>query len=135
VNVNERRTRRGVYAVLKESDGEPAEDTEAEPESTTLGVETPCAIDLALEVEVTETEPDAMSTVPNSLPPSRSSLVPPHPMGGLATPEPDSVPAASGSALSRHRSIKPGELSASASPLLPRVYRRRRASFSNSSSL
>ena len=50
VNVNERRTRRGVYAVLKELDGEEAEDTEAEPESTTLGGEDPCAIDLALEV-------------------------------------------------------------------------------------
>ena len=118
VNVNERRTRRGVYAVLKESDGEPAEDTEAEPESTTHGGETPCAIDLALEVEVTEAEPDAMSTGPTSLPPSRSSLIPPLLIGGsgLATPEPDSASAASGSALSRRRSIKPCELSASASP-------------------
>jgi histone-lysine N-methyltransferase SUV420H len=116
VNVNERRTRRGVYAVLKESDGEPAEDTEAEPESTTVGGETPCAIDLALEVEVTETELDAVSTGPNSLPPSRSSFIPPLPIGGLATPEPDSTSAASGSALSRYRSIKPDELSASASP-------------------
>lgn len=117
VNVNERRTRRGVYAVLKESDGEPADDTEAEPESTTLGTETPIAIDLALEVEVTETEPDAISTDPNSIPPSRSSLIPPPlPIGGLATPEPDSAPAASGSALSRYRSTKPGGLSASASP-------------------
>ena len=118
VNINERRTRRGVYAVLKESDGEPAEDTEAEPESTTPGGETPCAIDLALEVEVTETEPDAMSAGPTSLPPSRSSLIPPLPIGGsgLVTPEPDSVLAASGSALSRRRSIKPCELSASASP-------------------
>ena len=116
VNVNERRTRRGVYAVIKESDGEPAEDTEAEPESTTLGAETPNAIDLALEVEVTETEPDVISTGPNSLPPSRSSLIPPLPIGGLATPEPDSAPAASGSALSRHRSIKPGGPSASTSP-------------------
>ena len=113
VNVNERRTRRGVYAVLKESDGEQAEDTEVEPESTTLGGEDPCAIDLALEVEATETEPDAMSTGPNSLPPSRSSLIPPLTVGGLATPEPES---ASGSALSRHRSIKAGELSASGSP-------------------
>jgi histone-lysine N-methyltransferase SUV420H len=118
VNVNERRTRRGVYAVLKELDGEPAEDTEVEPESTTPGGETPCAIDFALEVEVTETEPDAMSTGPTSLPPSRSSLIPPLPIGGggLATPEPDSASAASGSALSRRRSIKPCELSACASP-------------------
>jgi len=116
VNVNERRTRRGVYAVLKESDGEPAEDTEAEPESTTVGGEDPCAIDLALEVEATETEPDAMSIGPNSIPPSRSSLIPPLTIGGLATPEPDSVSAVSGSALSRHRSIKPGDLSASGSP-------------------
>ncbi|KAN0111356.1 hypothetical protein V8E52_008631, partial [Russula decolorans] len=91
VNVNERRTRRGVYAVLKESDGELAEDTEAEPESTTLGG-------------------------PNSIPPSRSSLIPPLTIGGLATPEPDSVSAVSGSALSRHRSIKPSDLSASGSP-------------------
>jgi histone-lysine N-methyltransferase SUV420H len=116
VNVNERRTRRGVYAVLKESDGEPAEDTEAEPESITLGGEDPCAIDLALEVEMTEMEPDAMSIGSNSLLPSRSSLIPPLTIGGLATPEPDSVSAASGSALSRHRSIKPGKLSASGSP-------------------
>lgn len=116
VNVNERRTRRGVYAVLKESDGEPTEDTEAEPESTTLGGEDPCAIDLALEVEATETEPDVMSIGPNSLPPSRSSLIPPLTIGGLATPEPDSASAALGSALSRHRSIKPGELSASGTP-------------------
>ncbi len=116
VNVNERRTRRGVYAVLKESDGETAEDTEAEPESTTLGGEDPCAIDLALEVEATETEPDAVSMGPNSLPPSRSSLIPPLTIGGLATPEPDTASAVSGSALSRHRSIKPGELSASGSP-------------------
>ncbi|KAI0278485.1 hypothetical protein BGY98DRAFT_533986 [Russula aff. rugulosa BPL654] len=116
VNVNERRTRRGVYAVLKESDGEQAEDTEAEPESTTLGGEDPCAIDLALEVEAAETEPDAMSIGPNSIPPSRSSLIPPLTIGGLATPEPDSASAASGSALPRHRSIKPGELSASGSP-------------------
>ena len=116
VNVNERRTRRGVYAVLKESDGEQAEDTEAEPESTTLGGEDPCAIDLALEVEAAETEPDAMSIGPNSIPPSRSSLNPPLTIGGLATPEPDSASAASGSALPRHRSIKPGELSASGSP-------------------
>jgi [histone H4]-N-methyl-L-lysine20 N-methyltransferase len=116
VNVNERRTRRGVYAVLKESDGEPAEDTEAEPESTTLGSEDPCAIDLALEVEATETEPDVMSIGPNSLPPSRSSLIPPLTIGGLATPEPDTASAPSGSALSRHRSIKSGELSASGSP-------------------
>ena len=116
VNVNERRTRRGVYAVLKESDGEQAEDTEAEPESTTLGGEDPCAIDLGLEVEATETEPDAMSIGPNSLPPSRSSLIPPLTIGGLATPEPDTASAASGSALSRHRSIKPGDLSASGSP-------------------
>ena len=115
VNINERRTRRGVYAVLKESDGEPAEDTEAEPESTTLGGEDPCAIDLALEVEATETEPDAMS-IANSLPPSRSSLIPPLTIGGLATPEPDSASAALGSALSRHRSIKLGELSATGSP-------------------
>jgi histone-lysine N-methyltransferase SUV420H len=113
VNVNERRTRRGVYAVLKESDAEAAEDTEAEPESTTHGGETPCAIDLALEVEAIETEPDATS---NSLPPSRSSLVPPLPIRGLATPEPDTASAASGSASSRHRSIKPGGPSASASP-------------------
>jgi [histone H4]-N-methyl-L-lysine20 N-methyltransferase len=113
VNVNERRTRRGVYAVLKESDGEQAEDTEAEPESTTLSGEDPCAIDLTLEVEAAETEPDAMSLGPNSLAPSRSSLIPPLTIGGLATPEPDS---ASGSALSRHRSIKPGGLSASGSP-------------------
>jgi histone-lysine N-methyltransferase SUV420H len=117
VNVNERRTRRGVYAVLKESDGEQADDTEAEPESTTLSGEDPCAIDLALEVEATETEPDAMSLGPNSLPPSRSSLIPPLTIGGLATPEPDFASAASGSAaLSRHRSIKPGELSASGYP-------------------
>jgi histone-lysine N-methyltransferase SUV420H len=116
VNVNERRTRRGVYAVLKESDGEPAEDTEAEPESTTLGGEDPCAIDLTLEVEATETEPDAMFIGPNSIPPSRSSLILPLTIGGLATPEPDSVSAVSGSALSRHRSIKPGDLSASGSP-------------------
>jgi histone-lysine N-methyltransferase SUV420H len=104
VNVNERRTRRGVYAVLKESDGEPAEDTEAEPES------------IALEVEATETEPDAMSIGPKSIPPSRSSLIPPLTIGGLATPEPDFVSAVSGSALSRHRSIKPSDLSASGSP-------------------
>jgi histone-lysine N-methyltransferase SUV420H len=116
VNVNERRTRRGVYAVLKESDGEAAEDTEAEPESTTLGGEDPCAIDLALEVEATETEPDAISIGPNSISPSRSSLIPPLTIGGLATPEPDSVSAASGSALSRHRSIKPSGLGASGSP-------------------
>jgi histone-lysine N-methyltransferase SUV420H len=116
VNVNERRTRRGVYAVLKESDGEAAEDTEAEPESTTLGGEDPCAIDLALEVEATETEPDALSIGPNTIPPSRSSLIPPLTIGGLATPEPDSASAASGSALSRHRSIKPNGLSASGSP-------------------
>ena len=117
VNVNERRTRRGVYAVLKESDGEQAEDTEAEPESTTLSGEDPCAIDLTLEVEATETEPDAMSLGPNSLLPSRSSLIPPLTIGGgLATPEPDSASAASSSALPRHRSIKPGELSAFGSP-------------------
>jgi [histone H4]-N-methyl-L-lysine20 N-methyltransferase len=115
VNVNERRTRRGVYAVLKESDTESAEDTEVEPESTTVGGESPCAIDLALEVEATETEPDATSLGPNSLPPSRSSLVPPLPLRDLATP-PDSASVASGSAPSRHRSIKPGEPSASASP-------------------
>jgi histone-lysine N-methyltransferase SUV420H len=116
VNVNERRTRRGVYAVLKESDTESAEDTEVEPESTTAGRETPCPIDLALEVEATETEPNATSMGPNSLPPSRSSLVPPVPLRCLATPEPDSTSAASGSAPSRHRSIKPDEPSASASP-------------------
>jgi histone-lysine N-methyltransferase SUV420H len=115
VNVNERRTRRGVYAVLKESDTESAEDTEVEPESTTVGGESPCAIDLALEVEATETEPDATSLGPSSLPPSRSSLVPPLPLRGLATP-PDSASVASGSAPSRHRSVKPGEPSASASP-------------------
>jgi hypothetical protein len=113
VDVNERHTSRGVYAVLKESDGEQAEDTEAEPESTTLSGEDPCAIDLMLEVEATETEPDVMSLSPNSLPPSRSSLTPPLTIGGLATPEPDSV---SGSALSRHQSIKPGGLSAFGSP-------------------
>ena len=117
VNVNERRTRRGVYAVLKESDPEQAEDTEAEPESTTPGGgETPCAIDLALEVEMTETEPDAVSIGPNSLPPSRSSHIPPLPIRGFATPEPDSASAASGSASSRRRSTKPGEPSAAASP-------------------
>lgn len=115
VNVNERRTRRGVYAVLKESDTESAEDTEVEPELTTVGRESPCAIDLALEVEATETEPDATSLGPNSLPPSRSSLVPPLPLRDLATP-PDSASVASGSAPSRHRSIKLGEPSASASP-------------------
>jgi len=113
VNVNERRTRRGVYAVLKESDTESGEDTEPEPESTTVGGETPCPIDLTLEVEVTD---DATSIGPNSLPSSRSSLVPPRPMLGLATPEPDSAPAASGSAPSRRQSIKPGEPNASASP-------------------
>jgi len=113
VNVNERRTRRGVYAVLKESDTESGEDTEPEPESTTVGGETPCPIDLTLEVEVTD---DATSIGPNSLPPSRSSLVPPRPMLGLATPEPDSASAASCSALSRRQSIKPGEPNASASP-------------------
>ena len=123
VNVNERRTRRGVYAVLKESDGEPAEDTEAEPESTTLGGEDPCAIDLALEVEATETEPDAISIGSNSLPTSRSSLIPPLTIGGLATPEPDSASAASGSALSRHRSLKCGELSAPAGSPAPSVAR------------
>lgn len=115
MNINERRTRRGVYAVLKESDTESAEDTEVEPESTTVGGESPCAIDLALEVEATETEPDAMSLGPTSLPPSRSSLVPPLPLPGLTT-HPDSASVASGSAPSRHRSIKPGEPSASASP-------------------
>lgn len=113
VNVNERRTRRGVYAVLKESDTESADETEPEVESTLVGGETPCPIDLMLEVEVTD---DATSIGPNSLPPSRSSLVPPLPVLGLATPEPDSVSAASGSAPSRHQSIKPGEPSASASP-------------------
>jgi histone-lysine N-methyltransferase SUV420H len=115
VNINERRTRRGVYAVLKESDAEPAEDTEAEPEPGTVAGEAPCAIDLTLEVEA-ETEPDVMSTNPNTLPPSRSSLIPALPIRGLATPEPDSVSAVSGSASSRRRSIKPGEPSASASP-------------------
>jgi len=109
VDVNERRTRRGVYAVLKELDAELAEDTEPEPDSTALGG----AIDLALEVEATETEPDAVSS---SLPPSRSSLMPPHLINGLATPEPDSELAASGSSSSRHRSLKPGEPSVSASP-------------------
>ena len=116
VNINERRTRRGVYAVLKESDPEPAEDPEADLESATPGGEVHCAIDLALEVEATETEPDAMSCGPTSLPPSRSSLVPPLPIGCLATPEPDSASAVSGSALSRHRSLKPGEPSTAASP-------------------
>ncbi|KAI9509720.1 hypothetical protein F5148DRAFT_1282652 [Russula earlei] len=111
VNVNERRTRRGVYAVLKESDAEPAEDTEAEPDSTTPGG----AIDLKREVEAAETEPDALSTDPNSIPPSRSSLIPPNPIRGLATPESDSA-SASGGASSRHRSLKPGEPSVSASP-------------------
>ena len=113
VNVNERRTRRGVYAVLKESDTESAEDTEPEPESTTVGGETPCPIDFTLEVEVTD---DTTSIGPISLPPSRSSLLLPQPMLGLATPDPDSASAASGSAPSRHQSIKPGEPSASASP-------------------
>jgi histone-lysine N-methyltransferase SUV420H len=114
VNVNERRTRRGVYAVLKESDTESADDSEPEPESTTVGGgETPCPIDLMLEVEVTD---DATSIGPNSLPPSRLSLVPPLPVLGLATPDPDSLSTASGSAPSRHQSIKPGEPSASASP-------------------
>jgi [histone H4]-N-methyl-L-lysine20 N-methyltransferase len=117
VNVNERRTRRGVYAVLKESDADPAEDPEADSESaTTHGGEVPCAIDLALEVEATETEPDAISCGPTSLPPSRSSLVPPVAIGCLATPEPDIAAAVSGSALSRHRSLKPGEPSAATSP-------------------
>ena len=118
VNINERRTRRGVYAVLKESDTETAEDTEVEPESTTLGGETPCAIDFELELEATETELDATPMGLTSLPPSRSSLVPPLPLRGLATPEPDSESPASGGAPSRYRSIKlkPGEPSASASP-------------------
>ena len=115
VNINERRTRRGVYAVLKESDTESAEDTEPEPESTTVGGETPCPIDLTLEVEMTD-DAASIGIGLNSLPPSRSSLVPPLPMHGLATPEPDTASAVSGCAPSRRQSIKPGEPSASASP-------------------
>ena len=76
VNVSERRTCRGIYAVLKESDREAAEDTEVEPESTMLGSEDPCAIDLPLEVEATETETDAMSIGLNTIPPSHSLLIP-----------------------------------------------------------
>lgn len=117
VNINERRTRRGVYAVLKESDAEPAEDLETgETESATLGGETPRAIDLVLEVEALETEPDAVSSGLTSLPPSRASLVPPVAIGGLATPDPDTASAASTSALHRLPSIKPGEPSTSTSP-------------------
>jgi len=113
VNVNERRTRRGVYAVLKESDAEPAEDLDpADTESATPGGETPRAIDLVLEVEAPETEPDAVSS---SLPPSRTSLVPPVAIGGLATPDPDTASTASTSTLHRLPSIKPGEPSTSTS--------------------
>ncbi|KAI9463622.1 hypothetical protein BJY52DRAFT_925403 [Lactarius psammicola] len=117
VNVNERRTRRGVYAVLKESDAEPAEDLDpADTESATPGGETPRAIDLVLEVEAPETEPDAVSSGLTSLPPSRASLVPPVAIGGLATPDPDTASAASTSTLHRLPSIKPGGPSTSTSP-------------------
>ncbi|KAH9083507.1 hypothetical protein EDB83DRAFT_22133 [Lactarius deliciosus] len=117
VNVNERRTRRGVYAVLKESDAEPTEDLDpGDTESATPDGETPRAIDLVLEVEAPETEPDAVSSGLTSLPPSRASLVPPVAIGGLATPDPDTASAASTSTLHRLPSIKPGETSTSASP-------------------
>ncbi|KAH9040759.1 hypothetical protein EDB85DRAFT_2140421 [Lactarius pseudohatsudake] len=117
VNVNERRTRRGVYAVLKESDAEPTEDLDpGDTESATPEGETPRAIDLAHEVEAPETEPGAVSSGLTSLPPSRASLVPPVAIGGLATPDPDTASAASTSTLHRLPSIKPGEPSTSASP-------------------
>ncbi|KAI9442207.1 hypothetical protein H4582DRAFT_1809342 [Lactarius indigo] len=117
VNVNERRTRRGVYAVLKESDAEPTEDLDpGDTESATPEGETPRAIDLVLEVEAPETEPDAVSSGLTSLPPSRASLVPPVANGGLATPDPDTASAASTSTLHRLPSIKRGEPSTSASP-------------------
>ena len=117
VNVNERRTRRGVYAVIKESDAEPAEDLDpADTESATPGAATPRAIDLVLEVEAPETEPDVVSSGLTSLPPSRASLAPPVAIGGLATPDSDTASATSSSAPHRLPSIKPGEPSTSASP-------------------
>ncbi|KAF8274507.1 hypothetical protein EI94DRAFT_1696035 [Lactarius quietus] len=116
VNVNERRTRRGVYAVIKESDAEPVEDLDpGDTDSATPGAATPRAIDLVLEVEAPETEPDAVSSGLTSLPPSRASLVPPVPIGGLATPDPDTASTTS-SAPRRLPSIKPGEPSTSTSP-------------------
>lgn len=117
VNVNERRTRRGVYAVIKESDAEPVEDSDqVDTESATAGAETPRAIDLVLEVEASEMEPEAVSSGLTSLPPSRASLVPPVAIGGLATPDPDTASTASTSAPHRLPSIKPGEPSTSTSP-------------------
>ena len=44
-----------AYMPCLKSHGEADEDTEVEPESTTLGSEDHCAIDLTLEVEATET--------------------------------------------------------------------------------
>ena len=112
VNVNERRTRRGVYAVIKESDAEPVEDLDTgDTESATPGAATPRAIDLVLEVEAPETELDAVSS---SLPHSRASLVPPIAINGLATPDPDTASTASSSAPHRLPSIKPGEPSSRA---------------------
>ncbi len=114
VNINERRTRRGVYAVLKESDAEPSEDIDpGDTESATPRGETPCAIDLVLEVDAPEREHVAVCP---SLPPSRASLVPPVAIGGLATPDPDTTSAASISVPHRLLSVKPGESSTSTSP-------------------
>jgi histone-lysine N-methyltransferase SUV420H len=102
--------------VLKESDAEPVEDLDpVDTESATPGAETPRAIDLVLEVEASEMEPDAVSSGLTSLPPSRASLVPPVAMGGLATPDPDTASTASTSAPHRLPSIKPGEPSTSSS--------------------
>jgi len=107
VNVNERRTRRGVYAVIKESDTEPVEDLDpGDTESATPGAATPRAIDLVLEVEAPETEPDAVPSGLTSLPLSRASLVSPVPIGGLPTPDPDTASTTS-SAPRRLPSINP----------------------------
>ncbi|KAI0358754.1 hypothetical protein OH77DRAFT_1421217 [Trametes cingulata] len=73
VNVNERRTRRGVYAVLPEEEQDGADGTDAE-----------------LEVEA---EPDSDLT---SLPLSSSSAVPgPSKLTGLLTPDTETLPAES----------------------------------------
>ncbi|KAH8108067.1 hypothetical protein BXZ70DRAFT_884746 [Cristinia sonorae] len=86
-NLNERRTRRGVYAVTQNKDGE-EEDGQME-----------------LEAEV---EPDASSEL-TSLPPSRTSLRPPTSTNnGLMTPDPESS--------SRGRSIAASSRHPSAAP-------------------
>ncbi|KAI0062908.1 hypothetical protein BV25DRAFT_484322 [Artomyces pyxidatus] len=83
VNVNERRTRRGVYAVIAESDDSSENQDQDEADDALEPIEQEGAIKLEAEVE-----PEASSDL-TSLASSRSSLVNGLPVNGIMTPEPD----------------------------------------------